>query len=714
MNCQNLWSDKDAADFVSSYAAIGVSEDLALRTYTSRLLGSDPNLVLHGGGNTSVKTQVKGLFEETIPVLCVKGSGWDLSTIEPQGHPAVRLKPLQELIKLSELSDEDMVSIQRSNLINPTSPNPSVEALLHAFLPQKFVDHTHSLALLAIADQENSEKICRDIYGACVAIVPYVMPGFQLAIAASKAYKEAEVEALKAGVNLEGMILLKHGIFSFGSTAQESYERMINLVQKAEHRLDNYKPVHFVPDKISLKSFSSSRVFPFLRGALGRAAINKSCPRRWLFELRTNPLTLELVNDERLVDWSSRGVATPDHVIRTKSRPLVLKKPPEVKDKDHFDFDDAFNDWKDSVEKALSKYIDEYENYFQRQNKRFSGQKKQLDPLPRLIAIPGIGLIGVGNSSKAASIAADIGEAWASTVIAAEALGRFSPVQEQDIFDLEYWSLEQAKLGKAQEAPLARHIVLVTGGGSGIGAATSVAFAKKGAEIVVLDKDGKAAGLTAEKCGRNSFAIECDVTDPVQVDQAFNAIAERFGGLDIVISNAGSAWTGEMSNIPEPILRRSFELNLFAHQHIAQASCKLFHIQDHACHDASQYLGGQLLFNISKQALNPGKGFGAYGIAKAALLALMKQYSLEEGPKKIRCNAINADRIRTGLLDKAMIEKRSKARGISEAEYMGGNLLGEEVRTSDVANAFIALALMERTTGALLTVDGGNVSAMVR
>ena len=714
MTCKNLWSDSDAAAFVKSYAAKGVSEDLALRTYTSRLLGSDPNLVLHGGGNTSVKTTVKGLFGETISVLCVKGSGWDLSTIEPEGHPAVRLEPLQELRRLSELSDEDMVSNQRRNLINPSSPNPSVEALLHAFLPEKFVDHTHSIALLAIANQPDSEKICRDIYGSRVAIVPYVMPGFELALAAAKAYDRAEEEALKEGVNLEGMVLLKHGLFSFGSNAQKSYERMVTLVQKAEVNLSNYIPITLNDKQIQPTKFKYASTLTFLRGALGRAALNQSILRRWILDLRVNPLTLKLVNDTNLVEWSRRGVATPDHVIRTKARPLVLNKPPFIPEEGLSLASTELNAWQDKVEKELSEYIYEYKKYFQRQNMRSGETKKQLDPLPRLIAIPGLGLIGVGNSSISAGIAADIGEAWASTLIAAESLGCFSPVQEAATFDLEYWSLEQAKLGRTKELPFARHIVVVTGGGSGIGAATAAAFAQQGAEVVVLDKNGEAAKKAAKNCGTNSIGIECDLTDSVQVEFAFNNIASRFGGLDIVVSNAGAAWTGEMSTIHESILRESFELNFFAHQNVAQAAIRLFRIQDSLCKETSKNLGGQLLFNISKQSINPGKGFGAYGTAKAALLALMKQYALEEGKRSIRCNAINADRIKSGLLNESMIKERSKARGLSEADYMAGNLLEEEVRANDVANAFVYLALMGRTTGALLTVDGGNVAAMVR
>ena len=715
MTCQNRWSDVEAQAAIKSYAAQDVSEDLALRTYTARLLGSDPQLVLHGGGNTSVKTSCIGLFGDHIPVLCVKGSGWDLSTIEPAGHPAVRLENLQALRDLSALSDEDMVAAQRSNLIDPSSPNPSVEALLHAFLPSKFVDHTHAVAVLALADQPDAEQICREVYGRRVAIVPYVMPGFQLALAAINAYEQAEVEAAQAGVELEGMVLLKHGLFSFAATAQQSYERMINLVREAEERLGETPTLCLPPPtNPAPKKNIAAILLPLLRGALAQSAAVHNAPQRWLMELRSTPLALQLVNDIHLQDWSRRGVATPDHVIRTKPWPLILKKPPQLQGDEAIESCHVLEEWLHSAKLALEKYINSYQDYFERQNARVGSHKQHLDPLPRLIAIPDLGLVGLGRSTAEANVTADLGEAWAATLMAAESVGRFQPVNEADTFEMEYWSLEQAKLGKGKEAPLARQVVLVTGGGGGIGAAIALAFAKQGAQVVVLDKNGEAATTTAKECGSSALGLKCDLTNAAEVHDAFTTIAACFGGLDIVVSNAGAAWSGDIATLPESKLRASFELNLFAHQHVAQAAVRLFRAQGNRTTETSKSLGGQLLFNVSKQALNPGPGFGAYGIAKAALLALMKQYALEEGPSSIRCNAINADRIRSGLLDQAMIRERAEARGISEANYMGGNLLGAEVRASDVANAFVALALMPRTTGALLTVDGGNVAAMVR
>lgn len=693
MPSQNRWSQVEAEAAVARYGAEGISADLALRTYSARLLGADPDLVLHGGGNTSVKTTVTGLLGETIPVLCVKGSGWDLATIEPPGHPAVRLEPLQGLRVLERLSDEDMVAAQRRNLIDPAAPNPSVEALLHAFLPHKFVDHTHSIALLALADQPDAEALCREVYGDRVALVPYVMPGFALARAAAEAYEAAEQRARAAGLELEGMVLLQHGLFSFGATAEQSYGRMLALVGEAEARLALVS-AHAQPITMPKPPIPAAVVLPVLRGLLSRAAEANAAPLRWLLDLRASEPALAVVNDQRLPAWASRGVATPDHVIRTKAQPLVLPAA-----------SDDLASWTAAAASALDAFIADYRSYVARQNERVGGGRTPLDPLPRVLALPGLGLVGLGRSAQDAAVTADIAEAWARTLLAAEALGRFQPVGEDDTFDMEYWSLEQAKLGKARELPLARRVVLVTGGAGAIGGATARAFAQRGADVAVLDRQGEQAVAVAAACGRRALGLACDLTDPQAVRQALAAVAAHFGGLDIVVSNAGAAWSGAIAELSDADLRASFELNLFAHQSVAQAAMAIFRAQG---------MGGQLLFNVSKQALNPGPGFGAYGIAKAALLALMRQYALEGGSEGVRANAINADRIRSGLLDEAMIQERSAARGVSEEAYMAGNLLGEEVQASDVAEAFVALALLERTTGAVLTVDGGNVAAMVR
>ena len=674
---ESLWRDEDALAAIERYARQGVGEDLALRTYTARLLGGDPRLVLHGGGNTSVKTRARDVFGENVEVLCVKGSGWDLGAIEPAGHPAVRLQPLQKLRTLKSLSDEDMVSAQRQLLLDPAAPNPSVETLLHAFIPDKFVDHTHSTAILALANQPEAESIFREIFGDHLVLVPYVMPGFELARAAG--------DARDANPGAKGMILLKHGVFAFAATARESYERMITMVTAAEDYIARRPRLAAKPVPLTSRP-DPAEVLPRIRGALARAA-GDEWPSRWILDLRSGKAARVIADDTRFADWAARGVSTPDHVIRTKRFPLVIRAGAM------------------GLDDAMAAYGQAYRAYFERNNSRYDGAKTPLDPLPRLIAAPGLGLVGVGKTAAEAAIAADIAENWAATLLDAEAVGRFEPVGEADTFDMEYWSLEQAKLGKSAEKRLARHVAVVTGGAGAIGSATAKALAAEGCEVAVLDIDGEAAARAAAAIGPRVLGFGCDVTDPKAVAAAIAVVVRRFGGVDIVVSNAGAAFTGAMADLDDAVMRKSFELNFFSHQAVAKAAARIFRAQG---------MGGTLLFNVSKQAVNPGPNFGSYGTSKAALLALVRQYALELGPEGIRCNAVNADRIRSGLLTDEMIRARSRARGVTPEAYMSGNLLGVEVRAEDVAQAFVFATLMRRTTGAVLPVDGGNVAAMLR
>ncbi len=676
----NLWKDSDAKAAIASHAAKGINEDLALRVYTTRLLGGEPKLVLHGGGNTSVKTRMADITGQTIDVLCVKGSGWDMGTIEAPGLPAVRLAPLKELHGLQALSDEDMVNVQRANLLDSKSPNPSVETLLHAFLPHKFIDHTHSNAVLALTDQPDGEALAADLYGKRAALVPYVMPGFALAKKCS--------EVGQANPNVEGLILLKHGIFSMGATAEEAYVRMIDLVTMAEKRLAKATRKIFPGAALPSRAAKAEEIAPILRGLMSIAAKSggREAAQRFVFEFRSNPDILAFVGGKEIARYSQQGPVTPDHAIRTKNVPLIAPAPEAGKL-------DAF---RTEAKAALGKFAADYHAYFARHNGKQISAKKELDPVPRVVLVPGVGLFGVGNSSKDAKIAADLAETTVAVIADAERLGTYQCIPEPDIFDIEYWSLEQAKLNSAAEKPLARRIAVVTGGSSGIGAATAAAFAKEGAEVVVLDRDvSKIKGA----------AIACDVTNAAEVRAAFDKVAATYGGVDIVVSNAGAAWQGKIGDVDEATLRKSFELNFWAHQSVAQNAVRIMRAQG---------LGGCLLFNASKQAVNPGVDFGPYGLPKAATMFLSRQYAVDHGAEGIRSNAVNADRIRSGLLTDEMIAQRSKARGLSEADYMGGNLLGLEVTADDVAQAFVSLAKAPKTTGAVITVDGGNIAAALR
>jgi NAD(P)-dependent dehydrogenase (short-subunit alcohol dehydrogenase family) len=354
---------------------------------------------------------------------------------------------------------------------------------------------------------------------------------------------------------------------------------------------------------------------------------------------------------------------------------------------------------------AATAFVSRYHDYFQRHNKRVGGGKQELDPLPRVVLVPGLGLFGLGRSKQDAVIAADIAMAWVEGVSDAEAIGKFESISEAEMFDCEYWPVEQRKLGARKEPPLAGQITAITGAAGAIGAATAKAFAAAGAEVALLDVNLAAAREKAKEIGLAALALQCDVTDAASVGSAFDTIAATFGGLDIVVSNAGAAWQGRIGEVDEEILRQSFELNFYGHQRVAQAAVKIM---------LAQGTGGCLLFNVSKQAVNPGPNFGPYGIPKAALLALMRQYALDYGANGIRANAVNPDRLRSGLLTEDMIASRAKARGVSEQDYMSGNLLGREVTADDVAQAFLHQALALKTTADVTTVDGGNIAAAMR
>ena len=463
---------------------------------------------------------------------------------------------------------------------------------------------------------------------------------------------------------------------------------MIDLVTLAEKRLAEATRKIFSGATLPAKAPSVAEIAPILRGLMsipsksgGREAF-----QRFVFEFRSNPAILAFVNGKEIARYSQQGPVTPDHAIRTKNVPFVVPAPEAGK----------LDEFKVGAKTALEKFAADYHAYFTRYNGKQVVAKKELDPVPRVVLVPGVGLFGAGNTSKDAKIAADLAETTVEVIADAERLGTYQCIPEPDIFDIEYWSLEQAKLNAAAEKPLARRIAVVTGGSSGIGAATAGALAREGAEVVVLDRDvSKVKG----------FAIACDVTRASEVRAAFDKIAATLGGVDIVVSNAGSAWQGKIGSVDEKVLRESFELNFWAHQSVAQNAVRIM---------KAQGLGGCLLFNASKQAVNPGIDFGPYGLPKAATMFLSRQYAVDHGADGIRSNAVNADRIRSGLLTDEMIAQRSKARGLTEADYMGGNLLGLEVTAEDVAQAFVSLAKAAKTTGAVVTVDGGNIAAALR
>ena len=670
---KSKWNDRDASKFIIRYIKKGINGELALRIYSTRLLGNDSRLVLHGGGNTSLKLSLKNSFGKKENIIYVKGSGKDMSNIDIDGFPALELDNLINLKKMKKINDFQMINYLKKYMIDTTFPNASVETLLHSFLPHKYIDHTHSNAILSLIDQPNDKNICKKIFGNDLGLVPYIMPGFELSKKASEVFEK--------NPKVKGLILLNHGIFTFGDSAKQSYERMIKFVSIAERELrrkssyitkNQYKENKVTPSNLS-NIFRKYTSIP-LDDDYHRKIICYSNPS-FLNQFFNNNIFTKV-----------NGPVTPDHVIRIKHRPLFL------------DFTKVKSN---EIEKVIKKHIINYQkkyiNYFNR-NKHLNKNAKMHDPSPRLIVVKGIGLFSTGKNFNEAKIAMDVGINSLSVMIDAFKYNKFKSIPEKEIFCMEYWPLELAKLKKSN-LPLQGNITVITGGLGTIGYKTALKFLNEGSEVVLLDN------IKNNKKINGMSYFKCDVTIESEINKVLKKISEKYGGIDIIISNAGFAIQRSLKDIDKLVLDRSFAINFFAHHYLAQQSVEIF---------KRQSTGGSILFNISKQAINPGENFASYGLPKATLLFLMKQYALEFGKYGIRFNGINADRVKSGLMTKEVISKRAKARGLSVSSYMSGNLLKKEVKPEDVANAFFYLSRSLKTTACIMTVDGGNIEASLR
>ena len=675
---RSKYSDSEAKKYILNYAKRGVSKDLAMRIYTTQLLGNDPTVVLHGGGNTSVKSSIKTLLGDKEEIIYVKGSGKDMGNIEEDGFPALEMKNLLNMRSLKELDDFQMVNYQRKYMLDTSFPNASVETLLHAFLPYKFVDHSHSNAILSLIDQPDPIKICKKVFGEEMGIVPYIMPGFQLAKKAAEVFDQ--------NPNVKGLILLNHGIFTFAEHAKESYELMIRYISLAEKELkQKSKSIHV--KKYQEKKITASSIANLIRQQISIKP-NKKIDHKIVYFYKPNFLD-ELFSHPRLKQFTTQGPVTPDHVIRIKSKPLVIDLS-----------NDKLNNLESKIAKAVKKYQDDYQKYFKR-NHKYNLKANMLDPYPRLILVKGIGIFSTGPSFKDAKIAMDVGINSLSVILEATKFGEFRSIQEKEIFKMEYWPLELAKI-KPSTHKLKGHVTVITGGLGAIGYSTAKKFLREGSEVVLLDIiDPKNISLNVS----GMTYIQCDITSENKVEKVFQQISQKFGGVDILISNAGFATQSSLADLTKKQLDSSFDLNFFAHHYFTKHGTKIMKIQN---------MKGSVVFNISKQSVNPGPNFGAYGLPKATLMFLMKQYVVESSKYGIRFNGVNADRIRSGLLNPVMIAKRANSRGLTIEQYMSGNLLKEEVKASDVAEAFYHLSISYRTTASVITVDGGNIESSLR
>ncbi|MDX1811431.1 MAG: bifunctional aldolase/short-chain dehydrogenase [Gammaproteobacteria bacterium] len=652
---KSLWSDEEARQY---------EDELGLRVYTSRLLGRDPALVLHGGGNTSVKLIEKNLLGEEETLLYVKGSGWDLEAIDRPGFPAVKLNHLIKLAELDQLSDPMMVNELRTNMTLASAPTPSVEAILHATLPYKYVDHTHADAIVTITNTGDGKRRIQEIYGDEVVIIDYIMPGFDLAKLCAQEFKK------QAHDKTIGMVLLNHGIFSFADDAKTSYERMIYLVDKAEQYLQNNNAWDVVPELAI-----TQQPLNIAERAKLRKAISDTAGNPMIVQARQSEKFNAFSQREDLVQIAQQGPATPDHVIRTKRLPMLGTD--------------------------VAQYVAAYKEYFETCSKSAREEKTMLDPAPRLLIDGACGVLSIGRSAKDANIVADIYEHTIDVILRAEALGGYQALSQQDIFDMEYWDLEQAKLKKAGSVPeFSGEIALVTGGGSGIGLACVDALLAKGAAVVSLDLREDIAELRQSPA---YLGIQCDVSQPAQISRALQQCVQTFGGLDILVLNAGIFPGGKaIADMDDDLWRKVMAVNLDANLALLRE-----------CHALLKEApkGGRVAVIGSKNVPAPGPGAAAYSASKAALNQLARIAALEWGKDHIRINTLHPDAVfDTGIWTPEVLEARAKHYGMSVQAYKTKNILGEEICSADVAALVMSIcgASFAKTTGAQIPIDGGN------
>lgn len=652
---KSLWNDTEASEYPG---------DLGLRVYTSRLLGRDKSLVLHGGGNTSVKIREKNLLGDEEDLLYVKGSGWDLETIEAAGFSPVRMDHLLRLAKLSELSDPQMVNELVTHMTRSSAPVPSVETILHAILPYKFVDHTHADAVVTITNTPGGEERIREIYGGSVVVIPYVMPGFDLARVCAERF------SAEAGPDTIGMVLLNHGIFSFGETARESYERMIHLVGLAEQYLERNGAGSLGP----WPENGASEPDP-VAVAKVRHDLSKTAGFPMIVTSRRDARTLAFCRREDVGTIARQGPATPDHVIRTKPLPMVGRD--------------------------VEAYAGAYREYFAGHAPHAKSPRTMLDPAPRVVIDPELGLLTAGRTAKDAAIAAEIYEHTMDIIERATLLGGWRALPARDLFDVEYWDLEQAKLKKAGNPPVfAGEAALVTGAASGIGRACVDALLARGAAVVGLDLHPAITGMLPRK---DFLGIQADVTKEEDLTAAVSAAVAAFGGVDLLILNAGifpSSRPIAEQGIDE--WRKVMAINLDANA----ALLKL-------CHPYLRLApgGGRVVVIGSKNVPAPGPGASAYSASKAALTQLARVAALEWGKDGIRINVLHPNAVfDTGVWTQEVLASRAASYGLSVEEYKRNNVLKVEVTSRDVAEAAAELCgpRFAKTTGACLPVDGGN------
>lgn len=616
----------------------------------TRRLGADPSLVLHGGGNSSVKTAWRDVTGRDVETIYVKGTGRDMATITADGFPPLRLRRLRELLELEALGDAEMVRELAASRLDPSAPQPSVEALLHAFLPFPAVLHTHADAIVTLTNTTNGDRLVRDVFGDRVVVIPYVMPGFDLAREVRRRWPE------QARPDTVGMVLLNHGLFTFAATVREAYEQHLELIRLARDRV----PRRAASDPPELPDVPPTELADL------RHAISDAAGRPMIVRRHTDADVRRFVARADLASLATRGPLTPEHVIRTKRTPLVGRD--------------------------VGRFAREYADYFARHARE---GLTMLDPAPRVVLDPELGMLAAGFSVRDAQIAADVYHHTIPVLESAEdELGGYVALSPERLFDMEYWELEQAKLRSSTAPPsLTGMVALVTGAASGIGRASADALAAAGAAVASIDLAASSTGL----------ALVADVTDAAAVGDALRATVEAYGGVDIAVLAAGVFGASEsVAGVSEESWRATQDVNVDACARLLRELHPLL---------ARSPVGGRVVVVGSKNVAAPGRGAAAYSASKAALTQLARVAALEWAPDGIRVNVVHPDAVfDTGLWTPELLAERADRAGVDVDTYKRRNLLGLEITSADVARAIVALCddTFRATTGAQVPVDGGN------
>ena len=635
----------------------------------SRLLGKDKNLVLHGGGNTSVKVMEKDHADRTVQVLRVKGSGSDLATIERSGFTGLRMSDLTEAKSRTAMTDIEMMSYLKKSCLDPSEPSPSVESFLHGFINKKYVLHSHSDAILSITNteftQEEIEKILPN-----VMVVPYIPPGFKLA-------KKILDKVEKMNETVKGLVLSKHGLFTFSDSAEEAYNNHLLIVDAAnKYVLENAGPRKL--KKIYDDDNSFEEYLPFIRGSLSKNS-------RKILEIDTSDEAKEIASSLEAENFQRAGPATPDMLIRTKYNYLYL---PDSHD----------------MEQKIQSFAEEYKMEYEKYVKDFPMH----DPYPAILIARGYGIITAGKNSREAKIIMDQIKHSMYVNRAASRISKQHFITRAEAYEMEYWPLEEAKLKKDKPKPLEGSVAVVTGAASGIGLETFRVLSRNGAAVVAMDLDPNMEGICrdiSKQTGAASIHSVLDLGNEVQIQNAFKEAVRKFGGVDIVFNNAGVLKSEAIENISVKTLDLHYRINGRAPFLVSREAFKIM---------KAQGTGGNLIFNISKNLTHPGPGMASYGSSKAFAAQMCHYFAKEGGKYGIRANIINPDKIFKGskIWENGVLESRAKAKGQTVEEYKTQNLLRKEVLPEHVANMVLAMVnddIFGATTDCMVPIDGGVI-----